>query len=237
MTGTIFREIPPSVSSHMTLGTTARLKELRKRSIGQSESVAKMKCSHPVSEFLNEKVRAFNWELEYIECAKAGLNEARDNAVSAEHYVEALQPFLSVITRTTREMAIVMGQKKIIEEDLIEEAKKRIRTGEPPIGLLQRAYENTIVPKAMSASAKQHKSRFNQSKFRKEVAQYYGVAGTGDGYCHLTGVWPSRDIKAAHLVPKSMSADELCDLFGVGELVLSDPRTPCIREWQVLSSS
>ena len=76
----------------------------------------------------------------------------------------------------------------------------------------------------MSATAKKRKRPFNQSQFRKEVDKYYGAAEIDGGYCPLTGRWPSRDVNAAHLVPKSMASDELCDLFGVGELVLSNPR-------------
>lgn len=210
----------------MTLNTKNRLDQLRKRSLGQAEIVTKMKSSRSVSDFLEEKVKAFNCELEYIECAKAHLNEARDSGiVSAEEYVEALEPFLADSTQTARQKALILRQRKIIEDDLTEEveANKRARRGEPSIEILERAYANTVVRKVMHATANQPKSKFNQSKFRKEVAKYYGVA-EDTGYCHLTGYWESGVVKAAHLVPKSMKADELCDLFGVGELVLSDPR-------------
>jgi hypothetical protein len=36
--------------------------------------------------------------------------------------------------------------------------------------------------------------------------------------------WDSKSVKAAHLVLKSLLGDELSYLFGVGEVILSNPR-------------
>ncbi|KAJ5113262.1 hypothetical protein N7456_001796 [Penicillium angulare] len=47
---------------------------------------------------------------------------------------------------------------------------------------------------------------------------------SNQGYCHLTGFWDKGLVKAAHLVAKSLSTDEISDLFGVEQIVLSDPR-------------
>lgn len=35
---------------------------------------------------------------------------------------------------------------------------------------------------------------------------------------------PSQDVKAAHIVPKSLTSQELAYLYGVEEVVLNDPR-------------
>ena len=80
----------------------------------------------------------------------------------------------------------------------------------------------------MAASSKQKKSSFDQEQFRKKVLDYYGaldVQGEDSAaYCHLTGWWDKGSVKASHLVPKSLSGEEISFLFDIGELVLSDPR-------------
>lgn len=40
----------------------------------------------------------------------------------------------------------------------------------------------------------------------------------------LLGIFNAEDIKAAHIVPKSLNGDEIAHLFGVEELVPEDPR-------------
>ncbi|KAM5445498.1 hypothetical protein MaudCBS49596_007482 [Microsporum audouinii] len=51
---------------------------------------------------------------------------------------------------------------------------------------------------------------------------------------HLTGAWyTAKYVRAAHLGPKSLGGDELKHLFGVGEVVLEDPRNG-ITLWRTL---
>jgi hypothetical protein len=106
--------------------------------------------------------------------------------------------------------------------------RKHSRSAEPNIGLLERAYASTIVPRVMGASAKQKKSSFNQSEFRKRVIDFYKAAMDMEdhkmAYCHLAGWCPSEQVKAAHLVPKSLSGEEIAHLFGSDEVVITDPR-------------
>jgi hypothetical protein len=102
---------------------------------------------------------------------------------------------------------------------------KKNRFHEPDLSFFERAYTDSIVPRVMGASAKQRKNHFRQDKFKSDLLKYYGaVKGIGSGkaaWCHLTGWWDSKFVKAAHLVPKSLSGDELSYLFGVGEVILS----------------
>lgn len=43
-------------------------------------------------------------------------------------------------------------------------------------------------------------------------------------YCYLTGWHTSKLVEAAYLVPESLDSDEVSYIFGVEELLLSDPR-------------
>jgi hypothetical protein len=81
--------------------------------------------------------------------------------------------------------------------------KKQKQDKDVDVALLERAYTNTIVPRVMAASGKQRKGSFKQSNFRKAVLNFYNAADNDSAYCHLTGWWQSKDVRAAHLVPQN----------------------------------
>jgi hypothetical protein len=69
----------------------------------------------------------------------------------------------------------------------------------------------------------------DQRASSKAVLSFYGAirhrnTGFVEKYCHLTGWLPEKQVKCAHLVPKSLESDELAYIFGVRETVLSEPR-------------
>jgi hypothetical protein len=71
---------------------------------------------------------------------------------------------------------------------------KRQRLLEPDLHFLERAYTSTIVPRlprVMSATAKQKKRNFDQSKFKSNVLEFYSAhkidGGMKFAYCPLTG--------------------------------------------------
>lgn len=103
------------------------------------------------------------------------------------------------------------------------------RTTKPDDGHLERAYASTMVARVVTVLSNQEKARsFNQSRFRKEVVEYYNANDPEGGdfvWCHVLGTYlPRAEIKAAHLVPESLSNDEVSFLFGAEEGVLSDCR-------------
>ncbi|KOS39279.1 hypothetical protein ACN38_g9889 [Penicillium nordicum] len=131
---------------------------------------------------------------------------------------------------TASTLSILKRQRDLLVEDLEDAVEsKRQRLHQPSDdGLLERAYRDTIIPRVMNASAKQRAKPFDQSRFKKEVNQYYGITEHCQhnmSWCQALGLMkPKAHVKAAHLVPKSLTADEVAHLFGVGEVVLSDPR-------------
>ncbi|KAJ5951595.1 uncharacterized protein N7479_010008 [Penicillium vulpinum] len=187
--------------------------------------------SRSVSDFLESKIKEYRCDLDYIQCAHEGLVEALDtNLISATEFADALQPFMASARTVSHELKTLNLQRKIMEEDLEEQASnKRRRQGEPDVELLERAYVDSIMPKVMSATAQQQKDKelrehhFNASNFKRDVALYYGIP-KGMAYCHLSGEWNAHDVKAAHLVPRSLTGDEISHLFGVRKIVLSDTR-------------
>lgn len=79
-----------------------------------------------------------------------------------------------------------------------------------------------------SATAKQRAKPFDQARFKVQVNRYYGLTEHCQkdmSWCQVLGLKIAKsNVKAAHLVPKSLSAEKVAHLFGVGEVVLSDPR-------------
>ncbi|KAJ5384009.1 hypothetical protein N7517_001920 [Penicillium concentricum] len=201
----------------------------RQRALLEKDKREPQTC-RSVSDFLESKIRDYKVDLDYIQCAHEGLLEARDaDMLTGPEYVAALRPFMKSARSASQELKALSCQRKILEEDLEEQASvKRQRQGEPDIEILERAYIDSILPKVMAATAKPPKnkmivgSQFNACNFKRDVNEYYGIPKK-KGFCHLTGNWDPADIKAAHLVPKSLSGDEIAHLFGVETLVLSNP--------------
>ncbi|KAJ5775790.1 uncharacterized protein N7511_000801 [Penicillium nucicola] len=89
--------------------------------------------------------------------------------------------------------------------------------------LLEYAYRDAIISRVLGASAKQKGSKFDQSVFKKKIYAYYGLnehCQPGFVWCHVLGT----NIKAAHIVPKSMTSKEDSHLFEVSDGVLDEPR-------------
>lgn len=145
-----------------------------------------------------------------------GATEIKEDELDQE--LEAIE---KRVLHLEREFVAIKRQIKIIEEDLAVEIPRYETIGD--------AYVSIMASKVMSATGKQKKNRFDQSAFKKEVANYYNAFRVNntqkEAYCHLLHAWlPAETVKSAHLVPKSLQSEELSYLFGVGEVVLSDPR-------------
>lgn len=187
-------------------------------------------ASSSVSDFLEEKIKSHDLELEYLRTYQAGLQAARDTGTLPKAI------FLGQVSNTigrfevvSKESTVLKRQRTIIEQDLEDEAggakRQRGNDDEPDATFLERAYTDTNVPRVMNASGKQRKSKFDQSAFKKDAIEFY-EAKREDGlaFCHLTGWKPAQLIKAAHLVPKALCQEEVSYLFGAEEVVLSDAR-------------
>jgi hypothetical protein len=191
-------------------------------------------ASSTISELLEHKVKACEADMEYVTCYQEGLREvlaARN--INQNDYNKEVETLDKKYLPVMEELQVLKNQRRILEDDIEDEYKaenKRLKAmkegNEPDIALIERAYSSVMVSKVMSASAKQKKKRFDQSKFRRDVLSYYHASRDMDGsrqaYCHLTGWQDRENIKAAHLVPKSLHGDELSFLFGARNLVLSD---------------
>ncbi|CEJ59617.1 hypothetical protein PMG11_08234 [Penicillium brasilianum] len=225
-------EVPRRVYARMPQKWQDAIDEKRAESRRVSSSIATNSKVRSVSDFLEEKVRAHQCELAFFQSVHEGIHRAYDShLLSPEEFRDAVSPFLSSAKQVSAELGTISRQRKILEEDLEESVNvKRRRHGEPSREMLERAYTSSILERVMAARAKHQKDKsFNPRKFKKAVNDYYGIhpdngIDPGAGFCHILGVFNAEDIKAAHIVPKSLNGDEMAHLFGVEELVAEDPR-------------
>ncbi|KAK2812582.1 hypothetical protein FQN50_001226 [Emmonsiellopsis sp. PD_5] len=225
--------IPERYSSLMNQTRRTNLAEMKSRAASACSTTST--ASSTISEFLENRVKICQLQMDYFASYQDGMKEAlQKKEVSEDDYHEEVGQLDQQYEPIVQELKVLARQRKFLEEDIEEGVciqAKRLKTekaNDAGAELIERAYVSALVSKVMTATAKQKKRKFDQSKFRKDVLEYYGAARQAkaeaerEAYCHLTGWWLADDIKAAHLVPESLSGDELSFLFGVREAVLSD---------------
>lgn len=213
---------PPIPEHYSSLVPAARRGELETSKRRTVSAASEISLASSTSEFVDRKIDDVTANLQYVELLRRFLTEAfHDGQLAESRYNEAMNDCLENIRPREQELVVLKRQKKIILEDLAEEA--------PQYTKMEDAYASIITNKVMGASGRlQRKKRFNQGKFRTNVMEYYGASkrneeGDKQEYCHLTGWILEGHVKAAHIVPISLYSDEVSYLFGVGDAVLSDP--------------
>lgn len=207
------------------------LRSHHERSVSNSSKLSRVSqdsLQSATSDFLDAKIAALEDEKEYIGCIKQGLDEISSSGLlSSDTFQTEIGPILTRFRATSQTLDVLKRQRTLIEEDLEVEVKRRRVTEPPDHGLVERAYVDTIIPRVMGAAAKTEKHPFDQQKFKKKVNGYYNVPTDSverTSYCHVLGFYlPAPSVKAAHLVPKSLSQEEVCHIFGVQDGVLTDP--------------
>lgn len=175
------------------------------------------------ADFVVFKIEDVGLSIEYGEEMRKGLEEAyQDGSLSQLQYKDAIEDVEQFNKPNAREIVVLKRHKKLIRDDLEEILPSNVR--------LEDAYGKVIMNKVMAASSKKKKKKYNRSTFKKAVIAFYGAKcdSLHDGeidslWCHLTVWQPLRDVKAAHVVPKSLESNELSYLFGAGEVLLSEP--------------
>ncbi|EEQ32089.1 hypothetical protein McanCB56680_005637 [Microsporum canis] len=247
-------EIPPRVSSKLPLlrhkystilpqNQQERLEKKYSRVVGTASNASRSSIETSVSEFLERKIDALTAGLDYYEEYQNGLRSALNRKdLTEEDYRNELITLDKQYTPAIRELKIIKRQFRTIEADVEEERevdlKRQKCAKDANLDFLERAYTATMVTRVMGASSLKSSSSFSQKEFRKGVIKYLGAKNDSEGteraWCHITGMWHDSDnIKAAHIVPKALRGDELKHLFGVGEVVLEDPRNG-ITLWKTL---
>jgi len=212
--------IPKRYSSLVPPSSLKDVEILTKRSVS---AMSQISIASSTNDFIDAKIESISADLAVNGKFKDYFKDGRKrNVFTDEEYDDAMRDLESEVTQQERELISLKRQKKTISDDIDEVL--------PQYSTVEAAYSSVLMAKIMSASSKQRKGkRFDQSAYSKAVLSFYGaVRHTDDGsvekYCHLTGWLAEKQVKCAHLVPKSLESDELAYLFGVRETVLSEPR-------------
>jgi hypothetical protein len=207
--------IPPYAEKNMEI--------IAKRRASAKTTLSQLSTTSSTNDFITAKIEIISADLAFNKNFRGFFESAKKRkAMTDEEYKNAVRDLESEVDKKERELTTLKRQKKAISDD-IEEVL-------PQYPQLEDAYSSVLMSKIMSASSKQRKGTpFDQSAYSKAVVSFYGAVrhtDTGDieKYCHLTGWQPEKQVKCAHLVPKSLESDELAYLFGVREAVLSEPR-------------
>lgn len=229
-------EIPERVSSLMPAARKDALNNHQQRSVSATSQLFQASVDSNVSEYLEASVTAMQSELDWIRCFRDGLDEARAKSLLSDtEFEEQIRPFINAFRSTSTSLNVWKRHRRSVEDEREEDLQKlrikKRRTEAPDSSFLDRAYASAIVSRVMAASAKQKGKSFNRSEFRARVSRFYGIDDfivdnpdhAGLSWCHVFGSWEDS-IKTAHLVPKSLSINELSYLFGEEETVLSNPR-------------
>ncbi|EEQ27458.1 hypothetical protein McanMca71_006359 [Microsporum canis] len=212
--------LPQEIESLLVQDQRATLAESRKR-MRQASSASLASTS---SDFLAVKIDALVSEVNHIEDCKTaihGLSHLRrlPPLVASER----LKSLALASTPLNDEIRVIKRQRRLIQEDM-EEAMPRYKD-------LESAYIDAMVSKVATASGNQSKYKFKANKFRVAVEEFYEASkmeGADEfkklAHCHVLGWFLSKDVRAAHLVPKSLDECSVAHLFGAGTITIDDPR-------------
>lgn len=207
------------VAKYASLMPPHRQEELRKIERRTASAVSAVSIQSSASDLLEEKILAISTEIEYTEIVRAGLKEALEaRKIKEEEAQRLLSDVEDYEDSQTREFVTIKRQRKLIEDDIAEDSTTST----------EEAYATSMLHRVLGATAKTTKTKFDQSGFRKSVEEYYGAMEMRDGmkfaHCAVLGWVPSSQVKAAHLVPKSLESAEIAHLFGAGAIVLTAPK-------------
>ncbi|KAL4886714.1 hypothetical protein BJY04DRAFT_213469 [Aspergillus karnatakaensis] len=196
-----------------------------RRTVSTASKFSTLSTQSTVSEFLEDRINALQSEIDVIRHYRDELGHKRAaQLLTSDEFLKELEPFLHKFHQNNEELKIIKRQAHTLATDIEDEVDvKRARVDEPDEGLIERAYTSTITTRVMSMTGKQTKQNFDSSRWRKAVEDYYGAAHPGNSaddpnhstWCHVLGMYlPSKEVKAAHLVPKGLSHEETSYLFG-----------------------
>lgn len=128
--------------------------ERRERNISDLSGLS---VASSASEFLETKIQSQNLELEYLRMYSHGLQAAHAaRSLRDSEFTDQIGPVLDGFTGIKSKLQVLKHQRKLLEEDLEEEAHaakcQQLAHDEPDITFLEQAYANSMVPRVMNAS-------------------------------------------------------------------------------------
>ncbi|EFE42107.1 hypothetical protein TRV_03148 [Trichophyton verrucosum HKI 0517] len=219
--------IPEAYHAMLSDKQRTALAESRKR-MRQASSASSASTS---SNFLATKIDALESEVDYIEDCKTAIHDlSRLGRLPPLVALDTIKDLALASMPLNREIRVIKRQKKLVQEDM--------EAAMPHYKELESAYVDAMVARIASASGNQTKTKFKANSFRQAVEDFYEASKIEEtdfmprklAFCHVIGWLPSNEVRAAHLVPKSLDEMSVAHLFGAGEVTIDDPRNSLMLE-------
>ena len=124
-------------------------------------------------------------------------------------------------TMWTKDFLELKRRKKFVVEDMEEDISRKT---------IEEAYNTALVTKVMSSEIQKRGKKFKHKAVCNKFAKRYDSemivkGGTVMAFCPVTRWHGAKETKAAHIVLRAISSDELSYLYGAGgEVMPTDPQ-------------
>ncbi|KAK2733099.1 hypothetical protein FQN57_002310 [Myotisia sp. PD_48] len=205
---------PPRVSSKAPLpqlyqrlmpgGHQDKLRKQYFRAVSAASNSSCLSADSKVSDFLAAKIEEATTEVDYFKTYQEGIGlAAKEKKMTSEDYEAAMREVDRLAEPAINEIKVLKRQARALEEEMeenyIEEEKRRKVGTEPGLEFMEKAYSASIMSRVMTAS-KQKGRKFDQSNFA---------------------------VMSSIIYPRNRAmefGDELQYLFGQDDMVASDHR-------------
>jgi hypothetical protein len=183
-----------------------QLSDIKKRKVSAMSSRS---ASSTISGFPNAKVRGFEVDIEYTSHYRSALKKAYEaKTLSEADWNRMRKEIKPNETEGKKDYVTLKRQRKLIEDDIEETSIHKT---------MEHAYAKVMmnrvrIPREVHKSARNQK--YTQETFRADLMRYYAVENKlkGKNFCYCVATerwWKSSEVKAAHIVPKSLESEEL----------------------------
>ena len=215
-----------------------------------SQMTATASVESTVSEFLESKLSEYEIEKWYTTCLAMVLEKMMHSGkLTTADFLEEVHHILKRYRTASTNLKLLNDQRILLQENISEEVNiSRMRFGGPVDSLAEQSYMSNILLGVINATKRTKMKSFDQKTFNKSVTQHYSLRSLVGhynpkswahhlGFCHLWGDRNPWDIKAAHIVPKFLSAPEISHLLG--NIDANDAKEPSNGKgapWQFMST-
>ena len=213
--------IPERFSSLLPEARKEKLASLLKRKVS---SMSQVSVTSSIADFIDAKTEALESEFMYSDTQRLYLTDAlKDKTLTQGQFDDLAKdlPSQQHLDNVQTELKVLKKHRKLVEDDLQEIEPEKMH--------LESAYISLMITRVEAATAKAPKmwSKVNRTDFRDLVflkyagRRYNEEAEQEEHFCCITGWYGAigekkvSPVRAAHIVPRSLSGEDLEYLFGV----------------------
>ena len=213
--------IPERFSSLLPEARKEKLASLLKRKVSSTSQVS---VTSTIADFIDAKTEALESDFMYSDTQRLYLTDAlKDKTLTQGQFDDLAKdlPSQQHLDNVQTELKVLKKHRKLVEDDLQEIEPEKMH--------LESAYISLMITRVEAATTKAPKmgSKVNRTDFRNLVflkyagRRYNEEAEQEEHFCCITGWYGAisekkvSPVRAAHIVPRSLSGEDLEYLFGV----------------------